>query len=103
MELKFLKGNSSAFETLEKNSNYFYIVTDNDVVSLYLGDVLLAKSTIDSDLTNEISRAKAAEADLQNQINSIDVTDIDLSGYYTKTEVDNIILNNITNVLNNPT
>ena len=37
-ELKFFKGSIEKWDQLAKNDNYFYIVLNNNVLELFLGD-----------------------------------------------------------------
>ena len=55
-ELKFLRGLKTNFDALQKSDDNFYIVTDGDVVSLYLGEKLLASSNIDALIASEIAK-----------------------------------------------
>ena len=55
-ELKFLRGLKTNFDALQKSDDNFYIVSDGDVVSLYLGEKLLASSNIDALIASEIAK-----------------------------------------------
>lgn len=77
-ELKFLKGAISDFEYLSKNDNFFYLVNNNGVMELYIGDILIAKSSDPEKLVA-----------LQEQINL--ATGVDMSSFYTKSQIDELL------------
>lgn len=68
-ELKFIKGSSANWDSLEKNiDNIYFVLNDDNTVDVYMGGKLLSKGTLLSDLLSEIARAKEAEAQLQVNI-----------------------------------
>lgn len=94
-ELKFFKGSIEKWDQLSKNDNYFYIVLNNNVLELFLGDKLIAKSSTPNDLLIEINRAISIENNLQSQIDELsnNGVNVNLSNYYTKKEVNDLIPN----------
>lgn len=94
-ELKFFKGSIEKWDQLSKNDNYFYIVLNNNVLELFLGDKLIAKSSTPNDLLIEINRAISIENNLQSQIDDLsnNGVNVNLSNYYTKKEVNDLIPN----------
>lgn len=94
-ELKFFKGSIEKWGQLAKNDNYFYIVLNNNVLELFLGDKLIAKSSTPNDLLIEINRAISIENNLQSQIDELsnNGVNVNLSNYYTKKEVNDLIPN----------
>ena len=94
-ELKFFKGSIEKWDQLAKNDNYFYIVLNNNVLELFLGDKLIAKSSTPNDLLIEINRAISIENNLQSQIDELsnNGVNVNLSNYYTKKEVNDLIPN----------
>lgn len=94
-ELKFFKGSIEKWGQLAKNDNYFYIVLNNNVLELFLGDKLIAKSSTPNDLLIEINRAISIENNLQAQIDELsnNGVNVNLSNYYTKKEVNDLIPN----------
>lgn len=94
-ELKFFKGSIEKWGQLTKNDNYFYIVLNNNVLELFLGDKLIAKSSTPNDLLIEINRAISIENNLQSQIDELsnNGVNVNLSNYYTKKEVNDLIPN----------
>lgn len=94
-ELKFFKGSIEKWGQLSKNDNYFYIVLNNNVLELFLGDKLIAKSSTPNDLLIEINRAISIENNLQSQIDELsnNGVNVNLSNYYTKKEVNDLIPN----------
>lgn len=94
-ELKFFKGSIEKWGQLDKNDNYFYIVLNNNVLELFLGDKLIAKSSTPNDLLIEINRAISIENNLQSQIDELsnNGVNVNLSNYYTKKEVNDLIPN----------
>lgn len=94
-ELKFFKGSIEKWDKLSKNDNYFYIVLNNNVLELFLGDKLIAKSSTPNDLLIEINRAISIENNLQSQIDELsnNGVNVNLSNYYTKKEVNDLIPN----------
>ena len=59
-DLRFLRGTKENFEALSKSSDNFYIVTDGNVVSLYLGEKLLAASNFEAVVATEIAKVVAS-------------------------------------------
>ena len=94
-ELKFFKGSIEKWDQLTKNDNYFYIVLNNNVLELFLGNKLIAKSSTPNDLLIEINRAISIENNLQSQIDELsnNGVNVNLSNYYTKKEVNDLIPN----------
>ena len=94
-ELKIFKGSIEKWGQLTKNDNYFYIVLNNNVLELFLGDKLIAKSSTPNDLLIEINRAISIENNLQSQIDELsnNGVNVNLSNYYTKKEVNDLIPN----------
>lgn len=88
MNVKFLKGLSSSFVNLSKDSNTFYYLTD--LHALYLGEKLIGNGVSMEMFDGLKNRVKALEdADFQTQINTIQETLKSIATSETVVAIDN--------------